>query len=297
MSNVRTCPGLFCGRTELEDGSWSDCGACPRGFRTNASSYCTPCADEPSLYDWQYLGFMVLLPLVLHWFFIDVVAAGKSKEGILIQHICAFVEVVTGTLAALLVLPPTGYIALHVCTPKALSDWYTLLHNPQPDYKETLHCTQEAVYPLYTIVLLIYTFSLVMTISLRPWLLAWHTPNYGKKAIYCALYFYPILILIHTVAAGLIYCSFPYIIIIISMMTSASHFSVKLDQSAPALLVSSITDTRNLTILLGHWLVHAYGIISLTGFKELWYLSLVPAPALFYILTAQFTDPMKIHND
>lgn len=70
-------------------------------------------------------------------------------KNILVQHICAFVEVASGTLAALLVLPPTGTIALHVCSPKALSDWYTLLHNPQPDYKETLHCTQEAVYPLY----------------------------------------------------------------------------------------------------------------------------------------------------
>lgn len=67
---------------------------------------------------------------------------------IVAQLVCAFVEVMTGTLAALIVLPPTGSIDLHVCLPKALSDWYTLLHNPQPDYRETLHCTQEAVYPL-----------------------------------------------------------------------------------------------------------------------------------------------------
>ncbi|XP_061721363.1 JNK1/MAPK8-associated membrane protein [Cydia pomonella] len=297
MSAVRSCPGLYCGRTQLDNGSWSDCGACPRGFRTNASSYCEPCTDVPTLYDWQYLGFMVLLPLVLHWFFIDMVSIGKGKQGILAQHFSAFFEVVSGTLAALLVLPPTGSLELHVCTPTALSDWYTLLHNPQPDYKETLHCTQEAVYPLYTIILLIYAFSLLMTITIRPWLMTYHPPNPGKKAIYCALYFYPILVLIHTVAAGLIYCSFPYIIIIISMMTSASHFSIKLDQSASALLLSSIANPRNLVILIGHWLVHAYGIISLTGLKDLWYLNLVPAPALFYILTAQFTDPMKIHND
>ncbi|CAG4957665.1 unnamed protein product [Colias eurytheme] len=297
MSAVRTCPGLYCGRTELSDNSWSECGACPRGYRTNASSYCVECADEPTLYDWQYLGFMVLLPLVLHWFFIDMVAPGKKKATTVTQHFCAFIEVLTGTIGALLVLPPTGSLALHVCTPKALSDWYTLLHNPQPDYKETLHCTQEAVYPLYTIVLLIYAFSLLLTVTLRPILLAWLKNNAGKQAIYSALYFYPILVLTHTVAAGLIYCAFPYIIIIISMMTSASHFSIKIDQSAPALLVSSVKNARNLIILLGHWLIHAYGIISLTGFKELWYLTLVPAPALFYILTAQFTDPMKIHND
>lgn len=71
-----------------------------------------------------------------------------SKKSVLLQHICAFVEVASGTLAAILVLPPTGYVVLYVCSPKTLSDWYTLLHNPQPDYKETLHCTQEAVYPL-----------------------------------------------------------------------------------------------------------------------------------------------------
>ncbi|XP_041969914.1 JNK1/MAPK8-associated membrane protein [Aricia agestis] len=296
MSLVPTCPGLYCGRTENEDGSWSDCGACPRGFRTNASSYCVECTDEPTLYDWQYLGFMVLLPLILHWFFIDMVSAGKRKS-IAAQHICAFIELTIGTVGALLILPPTGKLSLYVCTPKALSDWYTLLHNPQPDYKETLHCTQEAVYPLYTIVLLIYAFSLLMTVLLRPWILIWHKAHPGKKAIYCALYFYPILVLLHTIAAGLIYCAFPYVIIIVSMMTSASHFSLKIDQSAPALLISSVTNIRNLIIIVGHWLVHAYGIISLTGFKELWYLTLVPAPAMFYILTAQFTDPMKIHND
>lgn len=78
MSAVRTCPGLYCGRTQLADGSWDICGACPRGYRTNSSSYCMPCVDEPSLYDWQYLGFMVLLPLVLHWFFIDMGAAAKG---------------------------------------------------------------------------------------------------------------------------------------------------------------------------------------------------------------------------
>ncbi|XP_023940376.2 JNK1/MAPK8-associated membrane protein [Bicyclus anynana] len=297
MSIVRTCSGLYCGRTELENGSWGECGACPRGFRTNATSYCVECSEEPTLYDWQYLGFMMLLPLVLHLFFIDMVAAGNRNSTIVAQLVCAFIEVVIGTVSALIVLPPTGSMDLHVCSPKALSDWYTLLHNPQPDYRETLHCTQEAVYPLYTIVLLIYAFGLLMTVILRPLLLAWRKSNTGKKAIYCALYFYPILVLIHTVAAGLIYFSFPYIIIIISMMTSASHFSIKIDQTSPALLSASLTNVRNLIILIGHWIIHAYGIISLTGFKELWYLTLVPAPALFYILTAQFTDPLKIHND
>lgn len=73
------CPGLYCGRTLIDD-IWSDCGSCPRGFRVNTStnnSGCFPCNDSPIFYDWLYLGFMVLLALVLHWFFIDMVAMRK----------------------------------------------------------------------------------------------------------------------------------------------------------------------------------------------------------------------------
>lgn len=75
------CPGLYCGRTELDNNLWSDCGSCPRGFRVNEStefSGCYPCNDSPTFYDWLYLGFMMLLALVLHWFFIDMVAMRRK---------------------------------------------------------------------------------------------------------------------------------------------------------------------------------------------------------------------------
>lgn len=32
---------------------------------------CERCTESPELYDWLYLGFMAMLPLVLHWFFIE----------------------------------------------------------------------------------------------------------------------------------------------------------------------------------------------------------------------------------
>nr|CAD7573492.1 unnamed protein product [Timema californicum] len=69
-----SCPGIYCGRHYLADGNWSDCGACPRGYRTNSYSICVKCEDSPEFYDWLYLGFMVLLALVLHWFCIDTAA-------------------------------------------------------------------------------------------------------------------------------------------------------------------------------------------------------------------------------
>lgn len=72
------CPGWYCGRQYLQNGELSECGACPRGFRRNETTYiCELCQDTPLFYDWLYLGFMVLLVIVLHWFFIDMVAKGK----------------------------------------------------------------------------------------------------------------------------------------------------------------------------------------------------------------------------
>lgn len=72
-------------------------------------------------------------------------------------------------------------------------------------------------------------------------------------------------------------------------------------KSMKFLLVNTITDVRNSMIVLGHWLVHGYGIISLTELTEpaLYgsLLCLVPLPAVFYILTARFTDPHKLHTD
>lgn len=44
---------------------------CPRGQRADMQKICQKCIGSPELYDWLYLGFMAMLPLVLHWFFIE----------------------------------------------------------------------------------------------------------------------------------------------------------------------------------------------------------------------------------
>lgn len=44
---------------------------CPRGQRTDENKICRECVGSPDRYDWLYLGFMAMLPLVLHWFFIE----------------------------------------------------------------------------------------------------------------------------------------------------------------------------------------------------------------------------------
>lgn len=95
--------------------------------------------------------------------------------------------------------------------------------------------------------------------------------------------------------------SFPYIVVILSVISSAAHFSIQLDQSVHSLIVSTLLDERNIVILVGHWALHAYGIIAITQLaKPALHASLillVPLPALFYVFTARFTDPSKLHID
>lgn len=162
------CPGLYCGTLSLENGQTSDCGSCPRGFRRNDTTFiCEPCTDAPAFYDWLYLGFMVLLVLIFHWFFIDMVSLRRKyliskilqmqcliiflfslSKDLLILHGTAFIEVALACLLSLILAHPLGSFTIHSCRVQSISDWYTLLHNPSPNYEKKIHCTQEAVYPL-----------------------------------------------------------------------------------------------------------------------------------------------------
>lgn len=291
------CPGLYCGRTLLESGNWSDCDACPRGFRTN-SSHCIPCSDNPEFYDWLYLLFVVLCTLVLHWICIDVI---RSKERLSICQeglfFSSLLETIIASVATLLIVEPIGVFEVRSCKALHLSDWYTLLFNPTPNYEETLHCTQEAVYPLYSMVFIFYSIAALTMLLVRPCFIGKYAR--GKLSIYAALYFFPILALCQAVLGGIIYYTFPYIVIIASLISSATHFAYKVDQSMVSLVVSTFTDLRNFVILVGHWLFHAYGIIAVTELKDPvfhWFMmALVPLPTIFYIITAKFTDPSKLH--
>lgn len=60
----------------------------------------------------------------------------------------ALLECAVAAIVTLLVNDPVGELQIRSCRVEMLSDWYTMLYNPSPDYITTLHCTQEAVFPL-----------------------------------------------------------------------------------------------------------------------------------------------------
>ncbi|XP_041710777.1 JNK1/MAPK8-associated membrane protein isoform X2 [Coregonus clupeaformis] len=229
-----------------------------------------------------------------HWFY-----TGSSSSGTLGRK--ALFECSAAAVVTLLVNDPVGLLSIRSCRVQMLSDWYTMLYNPSPDYVTTLHCTQEAVFPLYTIVLIYYAFCLVFMMLLRPLLVKKIACGLGKsdrfKSIYAALYFFPILTVLQAVGGGLLYYAFPYIILVLSLVTLAVYMSASEIQSFKNLAAKK----KRLVVLFSHWLLHAYGIISISRLdkleQDLPLLALVPGPALFYLLTARFTEPRRILSE
>lgn len=288
---LEPCLGQYCGRIVDDSGHMINCGACPRGYRTN-STVCLECTSSPDLYDWLYLGFMASLSLIFHWFFIDFFAKRETKR-IYVLFLSAFVESALAAIFSLLANEPQGSLDLTSCKSEQLADWYTIFFNPKPDYVNTLHCTQEAVYPLYTIVLMYYALSVGLLLLVRPIISHQFCDGQGHSSTYAALYFLPSLVVLQASFGGLIYYSYPYATLVISVLSTAAVLAKNKITHVRQLISSK----RHVIIILVHWLVHAYGILAVTLVRNPVVhgamFTLVLAPVLFYLGTHPFTEPNK----
>lgn len=304
---MKDCPGLYCGRFKLPDGNLSICGACPRGSRTIIDQdMCLPCQDEPTFYDWLFLIFMAMMPLFYHWYYIEFhTFSYKINSTTLSKKLItsAILEVTLSAVFTVLLMEPMWSFKLYACRINSISDWYTFMYNPSPRYEDYIYCTQEIVYPFYTMIFVFYGFGVISLLAIRPWFIDSKNTDYvgGLGTVYAGLYLYPTLALLHAVACGFIYYMFPYLVIIVSVISNAVHFAMKINQSMGYLIRNTVTSSRNMIIVLIHWLCHAFGIIGITELrdptKHYFLLCLVPVPTLFYILTSRLTDPRKVHSD
>ena len=69
-------------------------------------------------------------------------------------------------------------------------------------------------------------------------------------------------------------CSYPYLTLLSSLVSCAAHFAFKLDQSLRSLFLSSITDSRNLTILLGRLELNCAWILVIVSRAERFFLAI-----------------------
>lgn len=304
------CLGLYCGRIYSNKTGWSECGACPSGYRVDIHHLvCQKCDESPSIYEWLYLGFMFMLPIFKQWMWILEKYSSGKKEA-MIQLTSCFFENVIAIITSLLIYQPMGSFNLVSCGVTDLSDWYTVLYNPKINHTKVVHCAQEAVYPLYSLVFVVYLLSLVLMLMLRVWISnffinkSWQR-KHRTDVLYRALYLYPILAGIHGTCAGLTYYAYPYIIVMASILGLVSYCVRRQALTVTKLFVGE--DWRqHIIFLIWHFCTLSYSILAIgssfdfTGrgvSSDLPYLSVVPIPLIFLLFTESFTRPERIEEE
>ncbi|KRZ14793.1 RNA-binding protein 25, partial [Trichinella pseudospiralis] len=316
FDNPEPCPGLYCGRQVIADGNYTECGA------NHIIEY---------IY-WHAIGVLVQTKeafvhhvMVIQMFMIGFIwvlwafchfcstaplsnlhqrKPGKAKDVrnvVLPQIAAAFVECIFPAILSLLIVEPKGSLNFYTCGVQKLQDWYPVFYNPVIDYTKTVHCTQEAVYPLYFLPFVYYLFSLLSLSIVHPIVIcAFKLKKEGASgAIYAALYFYPVLIILHSVLCGLIYYAFPYIILFAAICLNAMHLALYETQTPICILNDMWRKKQNLAVLCVLIYLYLYGILSISRFSSYWVYNVmflfIPAPSIFYVLTVKFTHPHRLN--
>ena len=290
-ARLTKCPGSYCGRTVIAGSiqNLTECGKCPRGYRTDGQ-LCQKCNSSLSLYDWLYMGFMVLLIPVINCHFVNYFEPKRAIVALL--HLEVITEGLISIILAILVMEPVGTLSLRSCKVNSISDWYTIFYNPKPDYVHMIRCTQEAVYPLFTIVFIYHAGCLLLLLTMRQFLIHFLKGINGRRSTYASMYFLPIMSVVHGIFSGLIYYSYPYLLLVASSIGTALYLAktVKSWKKIFRRVVPVI-------ILLTYCFGNAYGMISITllqnPVRDSLLLILVFLPTLFYFVTYKLTDPDK----
>lgn len=151
-------------------------------------SECIPCSDTLGLQDWLYLLFMLILLLLIEWYIVDYCVKRRDLPNeVLVLHASALTETGIAALVVLLIMSePEKRFSIITCRVTRMSDWYTVFWNPR-----SISCTQEAVYPLFSMVFMFYGMSLLLLLVIRPFVVWKNKDHNSKKTIFLTLYVIP----------------------------------------------------------------------------------------------------------
>ncbi|KAF6779328.1 hypothetical protein AHF37_01184 [Paragonimus kellicotti] len=207
-------------------------------------------------------------------------------------------------LIAILLFPPIGRLSLHSCVPQQLDDFYSpLLAGPG--------CASEAVFPYTSLPMAYYALCALGCIGLYGALLSSAGPSVRSTwscMIRLSLYAYPILCMTVFLFGGLLYFTFPYVLLIVAILHSVCGFPVLFDYCAscsdesvlpmcnPIQLASAIVFGPKSSCMWFTCLnAFCYGYSLLAQSLSLWWvLTLMFLPFLFYVATLPFTHPFAV---
>ncbi|CAL8072273.1 unnamed protein product [Calicophoron daubneyi] len=338
---VPKCPGYFCGRA-MNSSTCSACPwgtrVYPLDFAHDQSA-CQTCLSTPTLHGGLYLGFIALLPLL--FFFSIVPAESELSSSTLYKKSDQFVRAISSPvfefvrssaqlprveqptdarpkrpcklwvlglcciilhgivcILVLLLFPPFGSLSLYTCNPQSLEDFYVPL-------VASSGCSYEAVFPYTSLPLAYYAISALVSILMHLLLcISVKNDSDWRRVSYLSLYSYPVLGIIVITFGGLLYFTFPYVLLSLAVSHSVYHFPVLFDFCVKS-PDEALTPVCNPTVLFRAALLHirrygwslivsalcySYALLPITDLSY-WIIPLSLLPFLIYALTLPFTHP------
>ncbi|EYC34498.1 hypothetical protein Y032_0001g444 [Ancylostoma ceylanicum] len=271
------CQG-FCGRYMLPVGNdsnseplWSECGPCKWGSGAVDHRVCAPCESELSAYDWLFLVFMAILPLLVHCFCVHWHTPKKtSRVHELCEHLCCVFECVVASIAAILVFPPRLSFKLWGCARSNIKEWYPELYNPIINHVKPMRCSYEVVFPLYSLPFIYLLFLLCAVLIFRSFLyIVVLKRKRDAKAYYYALLSIPKVAIIHALLAGVLYQSYPYIVMLWSLGANAVHLAVEGKMSMKEIAKVVCTSPMHMAMLTVNMSLLAFALLAISVQKPL----------------------------
>lgn len=300
------CHG-FCGRYHVHANSsseptWSECGPCKWGTSAVNHRICVPCESDLSTYDWLFLFFMTMLPLLVHCFCVHLYTPrNMSRAHELCEHLCCGLECLVASIGAILVFPPRFSFTLWGCARSSIKEWYPELYNPIINHIKPLRCSYEVVFPLYSFPFVYLLLLLCAILVFRSLLYVFILKrNKDAKAFYCALLAIPKIAVIHALLAGVLYQTYPYIAMFWSLCANVVHLALEGKVSVKEIAKIVITSPLHMTMLTVNMTLLVFALLAISAQKEssvnLLSLILVPLPPIFYMVTIEISHPSVLSD-
>lgn len=275
---------------------------CKWGSRAIDHRICNPCQSALSPYDWLFLLFMAMLPLLIHCFCVHWhTPKNISRVQELCEHLCCVSECIVASIAAVLAFPPRYSFTVWGCARSSIKEWYPELYNPTINHVKPMRCSYEVVFPLYSLPFVYLLFLLFAVLILRSLLYVFVLKrNRDAKAFYYALLFIPLIAIVHALLAGVLYQSFPYIVMMWSLCANAVHLAAEGKISMREIAKVACTSPMHMVMLTVNMTLLAFSLLAVSVQKDsvvsFLLLFLVPVPPIFYVLTIGISHPSVLSD-
>jgi len=222
------------------------------------------------------------------------------------ELLSAFIEVYLGLLITVLSYSPRGSLYLTSCYTSMqvnLEKWYPFVESSRKAsyevatssdfaYKES--CFYEVVYPRLTVPLFSMILSILLTLFGRPafiylsgkWVKEKPIEPYLFSPYLEALHRLPYAILFYFISCGVLYVSFPYVVLIFCVIALSAYIAAAIQSTSNGKI------TKHVPFIYLNLLAMLFGLGALiyANSFSFWFLFLSAFPALFFFATEKMSD-------